>query len=119
MPCHTNGEECQSHREREYPRLKPMQGPPIEAAFLCAVLTVTDSLGNTDHILRRVDSKISGVDTAQIMSWWMRHKESDRKRIEAENLQKEAKRLHADKVAAAMAKLTDEEKALLRLTLPT
>jgi hypothetical protein len=112
-------EDWVMHDKLSEPRMyddRPMfTGPPIEAAYLCAVLAVTDALGNTDHILGRINSDAMYVNRHSVRVWWEKHKEADARRIANELARQELERQRVEKVAAAMAKLTDEERALLNL----
>ena len=101
MPC---------RRDDDYP-----EDARWSAAFLCAILTVTDALGNTDHVLDRIESSDAGINASHIRLWWKQHKEADARRKANEARLAELERQRKEKIALALAKLTDEEKALFNL----
>ncbi len=80
-------------------------------AMLCAVMTSLEAGRNTTHVLNDVNWKEAGVTKDQLLSWWKRHKDQDRKRRVAEA--EEQARKAARKLA--LAKLTPYERKALGL----
>lgn len=72
------------------------------ARIACKAMEELVSQGKADFLLLR--------DT-EVLDWWTKHQEDDRKHREAE----EEKRRRAQIREAALSKLTDEEKKILRI----
>ena len=79
------------------------------AALERAVLVGVDPLDMIDY-------KEAGITRAQLEKWWIKHKELDARHRAEETAKKKAaaeKKEKARKKKAILAKLTDEEKAIL------
>ena len=72
------------------------------ARIACKALQALEDMGKEDFLLLKDD---------EIRVWWTAHKEADRKAREAE----EEKQRRKEAKERVLAKLTDEEKALLGL----
>jgi len=81
-------------------------------AVLCGVLTAVDKgilIGRSDALMDVVDWKEAGVKRRVVETWWKKHQAEDTERRAREF----AERKRADLRAAALGKLTDEERAAL------
>lgn len=72
------------------------------ARIACKALQALEDMGREDFLLLKDD---------EVRTWWAAHKQADRAARAAE----EAKQRKAEAKARVLAKLTDEEKALLGL----
>lgn len=102
MPC-TYEDFGQSAREAtaENNRIK---------AALCGVLS-TMTIEEQDEVFRQIDYVEAGITKKWLKKWWYNHQAEDEIRRE-----KELEKLQNDRTkAAALAKLTDEEKYALGL----
>jgi len=135
MPCvyHESPEEIREGARRALNRqLEPLQAEidmlkhdiAVREAMLCGVLSSMFDLDgylgaaiSLDGAARKFsycvqeyfDEAEAGVSWAQLESWWVDHREQDRRRREAEAAILAARR------AAALVKLTPEERELLGL----
>jgi hypothetical protein len=98
MPCYDGGGPSYSDNTDELRRMKARID--LLARVACRALTELEDNGIADFLLLRDD---------ETREFWEKHKEFDRKRRAAE-----AEKLRLEEVKkAALAKLTDEEKAAL------
>jgi hypothetical protein len=98
MPCYDGGGPSYSDNTDELRRMNERIG--LLARVACRALTELEDNGIADFLLLRDD---------ETREFWEKHKEFDRKRRAAE-----AEKLRLEEVKkAALAKLTDEEKAAL------
>lgn len=82
-------------------------------AVLCGLFTALEGNEQANDMLplwlRNVDWKEAGVTRKKVATWWKRHKAED----EARRVREAAEKHKAELKAAALAKLTPEEKAAL------
>lgn len=101
MPCMSYSSNwAKNSNDRDIQALK--QEADKLARIACKALQALEDMGKEDFILLKDD---------EVREWWQQHQEADRRARAAE----EAKRLKKEARARAIAKLTDEEKALLGL----
>jgi len=100
MPCQSydNSWDSGDDDRRKIRELKKQAD--MLARIACKALTELEDNKIEDMLLLRDD---------EVRGWWLRHKEDDRKAKEA----REAKERREAKKAAALAKLSEEEKELL------
>lgn len=97
MPCYTAPE--------------PPSREEILSAKMPAVLCALAAHLGEDEIIKIVDWREAGVTAIEFRDWWRLHQKRDQQRRAAED---EARR-RAELKAAAVAKLTPEERAALGL----
>jgi hypothetical protein len=107
MPCRVDDEPWEPRRETRH-------GMTIEdfEAVLCGVFTAADRgilIGRSDALMDVVDWKEAGVKRRTVETWWRQHQAEDAERRDREF----AERKRADLRAAALGKLTNEERAAL------
>lgn len=103
MPCRDDwGDEDLSRRSTAAER-------NMLAASLCAVMTVLEKTKPLKTLLNEIDWDEAGVKPEEFMRWWREHKAEDARRRKAEAKERERNAARA----AAMTKLTPEERKLL------
>ena len=110
MPCRV--EEDWDTTPRRVER-HGMELADFEAA-LCGVFTAAEEgavVGGLEGLLDVVDWKEAGIQRRVVKTWWRKHKAED----EARRLREAAEQRKATLKAAALSKLTAEERAALGL----
>lgn len=100
MPCTDGG-----------PTYEQTQEPKRLRAALCAVLSVLEAQQDIRLALNEADWEEAGVTKAWVLGWWEEHKQEDAKRKAREVALKEQEA----KKQLALAKLTPDERRILRL----
>jgi hypothetical protein len=100
MPCRT---------DEDQPPVNPvtLTGVADLEAALCGVLTLTDSTGQTNNLLGKVNWTEAGVTRAQVEKWWADHKAADQARLKREQDIKDRD--------ALLASMTPEQRRLLKV----
>lgn len=123
MPCSDGGYTAEQQDKINAKERKAEREKRMIAAMLCAICTALESSGKPGmkginrlpKILDKVDWEEAGVKRTEFAVWWDRHKEEDRIRRDAEAAQKKQAQDEDRQKAAALAKLTPRERALLGL----
>jgi hypothetical protein len=104
MPCQSY-ESSWARKSDDYEIRQIKQEADRLARIACRALQTLEDYGQADFLLLK--------DT-EVREWWTAHKEADRKAHAAA----EAKRRREELRAAALAKLTEEERAALGIKTP-
>lgn len=96
MPCTCDGYEEQERRDT-YAILDKLR------ATVCAMLRADPTL------IDRLDYREAGIDKSWLIAWWNAHQRADQVRLREEENRRAKARLRA----AALAKLTPQERAAL------